>query len=624
MLFCGKSGCKTTMRLIVFSVSVLLLVCIKLPVQGQTIVSTQVENKRAVLEYIKGIYCVYCPEADEFAAELQAIFGEAFIPINIYAGDYAYPVDPYALDLRSDFGQNVLGLTNLIGYPAGMVNRRNFPGLEQGIEGTLAINRDQWQEAVQQIIDEPSPVNIAMEAQYDIEHRELEVLVEVYYTADVDANKQRLHIAIIQDSIRTLQAGSSLGFNYFHPDVLRDMITEEEGFLLGSRAAGDFVTQSFQFDLPLSHRGAKIVASDIELVAFIAESKENILTGTQHKPAPIGTQQNDTNLIGVYEDHSSHCEPFISPTVVVQNDGSGSLHNIRLSYAINGETAQILDWSGQLKTFEKKRIEIPPITYTPSPNPYNELEINLIQLDNETDGNLANNHLVYTFDNNVRTEWNQLKLELGTDNFGYETYWEVVNMQEEVIVQGGNFLVGLSGGGKQVGDAANPGAYPNNEIVEADIELPGPGCYTLRFIDDYGDGFCCSYGDGFYRLRDDWGNVLVSGNRFGVTREVNFEVNTLTTSVEEVEADEALSFAVFPNPVVEGQFQLKLKEGATGLSTLCLRSATGQVVRKESWTISAGQNQSISINTESLLAGVYFLTLQVEDRWATEKVTIIR
>lgn len=611
------------MRLIVFSVYISLLVCIQIPVQGQTIVSAQVENKRAVLEYIRGIYCVYCPEADQFAAELRATFGEAFIPINIYAGDYAYPVDPYALDLRSDFGQNILELTGLVGYPAGMVNRRNFPGLEQGMEGTFAINRDQWKEAVQAIIDEPSPVNIALEAQYDIDNRELEVLVEVYYTADVEASKQRLHIAVLQDSIRTLQAGSSLGFNYFHPDVLRDMLTGAEGFLLGSRAAGDFVTQTFQFNLPLSHHGASIVASDVELVAFITENKENILTGVQHKPTPLSAQQNDTNLLGIYEAYSSHCEPLLSPTIVVQNDGNGSLNNIRFSYAVNGETAQTLDWSGQLKTFEKKRIEIPPISYTPSPNPYNELEVNLIQTDNETDGNLSNNRLVYTFTNSARTEWTQLKLELGTDNFGYETYWEVVNMEEEVIVRGGNFLVGLSGGGKQVGDGANPGAYPNNQMVEATIELPGPGCYILRFIDDYGDGFCCSYGEGFYRLRDYLGNVLLSGNRFGVTREVAFEVNALATAATDVKDEDVLSFSIFPNPVVEGQFQLKLKSPKAGLGIVWLRSATGQVVRKENWPILTGQDQSRAITTENVPAGVYFLSLQLADEITTRKITII-
>lgn len=612
------------MRLIVFSVYISLLVCIQIPVQGQTIVSTQVENKRAVLEYIRGIYCVYCPEADQFATQLRATFGEAFIPINIYAGDYAYPVDPYALDLRSDFGQNVLELTNLVGYPAGMVNRRNFPGLEQGMEGTFAINRDQWEEAVQAIIDEPSPVNIALEAQYDIDSRELEVLVEVYYTADVEASKQRLHIAVLQDSIRTLQAGSPLGFNYFHPDVLRDMLTGAEGFLLGNRAAGDFVTQTFQFNLPLSHHGANIVASDVELVAFITENKENILTGVQHKPTPLSTQQNDTNLLGIYEAYSSHCEPLLSPTIVVQNDGNGSLNNIRFSYSVNGETAQTLDWSGQLKTFEKKRIEIPPISYTPSPNPFNELEVDLIQTDNETDGNLSNNRLIYTFANSVRTEWTQLKLELGTDNFGYETYWEVVNMEEEVIVRGGNFLVGLSGGGKQVGDGANPGAYPNNQMVEATIDLPGPGCYILRLIDDYGDGFCCSYGEGFYRLRDYLGNVLLSGNRFGVTREVAFEVNALATAAADVKDDDALSFSIFPNPVVDGQFQLKLKSPEAGLGMVWLRSATGQVVRRERWPILAGQDQSRAITTENVPAGVYFLSLQLADEITTQKITIIR
>lgn len=624
MLFCGKSGCKTTMRLIVFSVSISLLVYIQTPVQGQTIVSTQVENKRAVLEYIRGIYCVYCPDADQFADQLRTTFGEAFIPINIYAGDYAYPVDPYALDLRSDFGQNILEQASLIGYPAGMVNRRNFPGLEQGIEGTFAINRDQWGEAIQAIIEEPSPVNIALEAQYDIDSRALEVLVEVYYTADVEASKQRLHIAVLQDSIRTLQAGSSLGFNYFHPDVLRDMITGEEGFLLGSKAAGDFVTQTFQFNLPVSHHGAKVVASDVELVAFITENKENILTGVQHKPTPLSTQQNDTNLLEVYEAYSSYCEPFLIPTVVVQNDGNGSLDNIRFSYSVNGEAAQTLDWTGQLKIFEKKRIEIPPISYIPSPNPYNELEVNLIQTDNETDGNLGNNRLVYTFANSARTEWNQLKLELGTDNFGYETYWEVVNMQEEVIVRGGNFLVGLSGGGKQVGDSANPGAYPNNQMVEATIELPGPGCYILRFIDDYGDGFCCSYGEGFYRLRDYLGNVLVSGNRFGVTREVTFEVNALATAAEDIKDDDAMFFSVFPNPVVAGQFQLKLESPKAGLGTIWIRSATGQIVRRENWPILAGQDQGRSITTDNIPPGVYFLSLQLAAELATQKITIIR
>ena len=99
------------------------------PCHSQTIVSTEPENKRAVLEYFRGIYCVYCPEADQFAKQLQNQFNSQFIPINIHAGDYAYPMDPFALDLRSSYGQALLELTHLIGYPVGMVNRRLCPCL---------------------------------------------------------------------------------------------------------------------------------------------------------------------------------------------------------------------------------------------------------------------------------------------------------------------------------------------------------------------------------------------------------------------------------------------------------------------------------------------------------------
>lgn len=156
-----------------FYTLLLLLVSAWTGGMAQTIVSTEVQKKRAVLEYFRGIYCVYCPEADVFAADLQTDFAEHFIPINIYAGDYSYPVDPYALDLRSAFGQTIHDMSHLIGYPSGMVNRRNFPGWEQGAEGTFAVNRENWEIVVREVLQEDAPVNIGLQAEYDIDSREI-------------------------------------------------------------------------------------------------------------------------------------------------------------------------------------------------------------------------------------------------------------------------------------------------------------------------------------------------------------------------------------------------------------------------------------------------------------------
>jgi hypothetical protein len=41
------------------------------------------------------------------------------------------------------------------------------------------------------------------------------------------------------------------------------------------------------------------------------------------------------------------------------------------------------------------------------------------------------------------------------------------------------------------------------------------GCYEFTIFDSFGDGICCDYGDGFYQITDEEGNVVVSGSDFG-------------------------------------------------------------------------------------------------------------
>ena len=335
-----------------FYALILLLIGVWEGGMAQTIVSTEVQKKRAVLEYFRGIYCVYCPEADEFAAELKANFAEAFIPINVYAGDYSYPIDPYALDLRSAFGQRIHDISGLIGYPAGMVNRRNFPGREQGASGTYAVNRENWAAVVPIILEEDAPVNIGLQAQYDIDSREMEVLIELYYTASVSAPGQSLHIAVLQDSIRTLQAGSTAGFDYFHSNVLRDMITGHDGIEIGPQYTGSLYTQTFQYTLPEELYYTPLEASEIHLVAFVTEDRKNILNAISHTPVSQANKDSDLHLISTYFPSELDCEPWVAPTILVRNDGRQVAENIKVSYTVNDETTQYFDWPGQLKTFE--------------------------------------------------------------------------------------------------------------------------------------------------------------------------------------------------------------------------------------------------------------------------------
>ena len=585
----------------------------------QTIVATEVQKKRAVLEYFRGIYCVYCPEADQFVYDLETTHGEAVIPINIYAGDYSYPIDPLALDLRSSFGQDIHDISGLIGYPAGMVNRRNFAGLEQGASGSFAINRNRWSDAIVQLLEEDAPVNIGMEAQYDIESREMEILVEVFYTSSINTPSQALHIAVLQDSIRTLQAGSTSGFNYFHSNVLRDVITGDTGIPLGAKAAGEFFSQTLQYTLPEHLFGTDLEASEIHLVAYITEDRENILNAVSHTPIYHAQQTYDLNLLSTYTASDLDCEESIAPTILIRNDGKEVAENIRISYSINEATSAYLDWPGELKTFEKARIQLPSIYFESAYNIPDQIRIELESTGVAADENLNNNLLVHSFNSAPTTEFQQVRLEIATDNFGYETYWDILNSAGDIIAQGGNLLVGLSGGGKQVGASTNPGVYNNNTLVESSIELPGPGCYTFRLIDDYGDGFCCGFGEGFYRLRDEFGEVLFSGNRFGVTREISFEVESLTTSTDVLTA-KPLSFEIHPNPVRSDLLKLSFDLSNRQTVYFKLSDANGAALQSGSWSNLPPAQHQREILVESIPSGVYFLTLKTEDAMHTQRL----
>lgn len=83
-----------------------------------------------------------------------------------------------------------------------------------------------------------------------------------------------------------------------------------------------------------------------------------------------------------------------------------------------------------------------------------------------------------------------VEMQVSTDDFGYEGYWEIVPSGNGcgigTIASGGNTSVGCNGGGAQ---NQTPGGYGNNATINL-----GPYCltagasYDLIYIDDYADG----------------------------------------------------------------------------------------------------------------------------------------
>ncbi len=84
----------------------------------------------------------------------------------------------------------------------------------------------------------------------------------------------------------------------------------------------------------------------------------------------------------------------------------------------------------------------------------------------------------------------ELSLEIHTDSYGYEGYWEIVpggnNCGNGTLLSGGNTAVGCNGGGARI---VNSGGYGNNQIIQSTtICVADSGLFELEYRDDWGDG----------------------------------------------------------------------------------------------------------------------------------------
>lgn len=95
-------------------------------------------------------------------------------------------------------------------------------------------------------------------------------------------------------------------------------------------------------------------------------------------------------------------------------------------------------------------------------------------------------------------------LTLMFDDYPLENSWEILDSTGQVIA----FSLGY-------------GTNLANAQIRDTFNLP-PGQYTWVMEDLYGDGICCTYGNGFYELRDANGMVIASGGNFGAVDAVPF------------------------------------------------------------------------------------------------------
>ena len=250
----------------------ILLIQLTISLSAQLLVSTDPQQKNAVLEEFTGIHCGNCPDGHAIAQEIIENNPYRAVVISIHQGNYAIPVEGEP-DYRTQWGDPIAEQAGVIGYPMGTVNRHLFNGTN------TAMSRGDWIASADQIMNEPSPVNIGVQSIFDSVSRELNITVELYYTEDSPLPANKLNIALLQNHVFGPQLGGNSGNEYEHMHMLRDLTTGQWGEEINSTTQGSFIQKEYVYVVPEQINDIPIIVEDCEVAVFVSETHQEIYTG---------------------------------------------------------------------------------------------------------------------------------------------------------------------------------------------------------------------------------------------------------------------------------------------------------------------------------------------------------
>lgn len=426
---------------------------------AQTIVSTTPENKKVILEEFTGIHCVYCPQGHAIAKQIMdSNPGNAFA-INVHAGSYAVPSAGQP-DFRTAFGTMLVNQSGLVGYPAGTVNRHVFPGSEMGNSGTTAMSREKWTQAANTVMSQPSYVNVAATAEVSTTERQLIVKVEAYYTGNSPVATNYLNVALIQNNTKGPQTGGNQGDNYVHMHRLVSFLTGQWGEEITTTTNGSLFSKTYTFDIPLYFNNVFADITEMEIVAFVTESHQEIISGNGAEVNVLPSAYSNEAAILQVNDILPQCSNVVNGNISLMNGGNNTISSLNINYSVNGGPNQTYTWTG---TLEPNDLQIVTVPFQIS----EILDNNTVNISLQDDENPANNAGTVSFTKAAVSKRN-VKLKIQTDAYGEELSWSIKNSAGTTIESGSN--------------------YADNQTYNFDIALPEEDCYTFELKDSYGDG----------------------------------------------------------------------------------------------------------------------------------------
>lgn len=308
-------------------------------------------------------------------------------------------------------------------------------------------------------------------------------------------------------------------------------------------------------------------------------------------PAPA-SQSVDVSALS-YKGELIHCEGSYTPKVQIQNYGTSALTSATITITQGGNTVSTGTYSGSLATYGVATVNCTAIANFTG----GALSV---AVTTTGDASATNNNLAVTVAGAANAVSQLVYVNITTDRYGSETTWKLKNSAGTVVSQGGPWT-----------DLSS-----NTQTVQPPVAatLNPSQCYTFEIYDSFGDGICCSYGNGAYSVTDASGTVLVSGGEF-----IDLDKGVFKTGVASIDELNTIALNVYPNPATDA-VNVSFEAANTDYS-ISLMDLQGRVITSQELTNATG-TQLITLTTSTVAKGSYIVSIKSNGMVTTANVVI--
>ncbi len=308
-------------------------------------------------------------------------------------------------------------------------------------------------------------------------------------------------------------------------------------------------------------------------------------------PAPA-SQSVDVSALS-YKGELIHCEGSYTPKVQIQNYGTSPLTSATITITQGGNTVSTGTYSGSLATYGVATVNCTAIANFTG----GALSV---AVTTTGDASATNNNLAVTVAGAANAVSQMVYVNITTDRYGSETTWKLKNSAGTVVSQGGPWT-NLTANGVTVQTPVAATLNPSQ-------------CYTFEIYDSFGDGICCSYGNGAYSVTDANGTVLVSGGEF-----IDLDKGVFKTGVASIDELNTIALNVYPNPATDA-VNVSFEAANTDYS-ISLMDLQGRVITSQELTNATG-TQLITLTTSTVAKGSYIVSIKSNGMVTTANVVI--